>query len=77
MTLGLRRRAYLLLRDTLNLLDQDFHSLDKFLILSQLLDLSETYARHKISSYSEILDDELKNSKITSKEYKKKFTSKI
>ena len=59
MNLGLYRRAYLSLKNVLNNVDSEFHSMDKFLVLAQLVDLSHTYAKHKIIHYQELMDKEI------------------
>ncbi|MCH2207005.1 MAG: hypothetical protein MK132_14205 [Lentisphaerales bacterium] len=59
INLGLNRRAYLTLRDALKNVSEGFHSMDKFLVLAQLSDLSVTYAKHRIEEYNSLMQLEL------------------
>ena len=61
MKLNLNRKALGLLEKTLNEVAKDFHSMDKLLVLSQILDLSKTFAIDKVKAYEEMMEIESRN----------------
>ena len=60
LVLGLRRRAYKLLKSVLFELPSDFHSLDKFLILSQYSDVINEFSTETVSFIESLLEQELR-----------------
>lgn len=58
--LGLRRRAFKLLRSLLINLPTDFHSLDKLLILSQYGDVLCEFSTESSVTFDKLLERELK-----------------